>query len=188
VFRESDQDLVGRMSRRSLTYPEVGATERDDLPAGYQTLQRTVVLGRGEQVFERAGHGLRSWQMHRRAGIGVAAGTSTAVTGAVAVLVLGRRPIAVTAPCLVVRTTTEGRRCGFAYGTLAGHPESGEESFLVRLEDDDRVTFTLRAFSRPATLLARAGGPVTPWVQRALTRRYLAALAAIAAGPVTISP
>jgi len=37
--------------------------------------------------------------------------------------------------------------------------------------------FTVTAFSRPATLLARLGGPVGQLAQNLLTDRYLTALA-----------
>jgi uncharacterized protein (UPF0548 family) len=40
------------------------------------------------------------------------------------------------APCRVIYTITEPRRKGFAYGTLPGHPESGEEAFTISQCDD----------------------------------------------------
>ena len=39
-------------------------------------------------------------------------------------------------PCRVVYVVDEPDRRGFAYGTLPGHPESGEELFLVRYDPD----------------------------------------------------
>ncbi|HEX9537858.1 MAG TPA: DUF1990 family protein [Streptosporangiaceae bacterium] len=39
------------------------------------------------------------------------------------------------------------------------------------------MTFTITAFSRPATLLARAAGPAGRIIQRRITGRYLQALA-----------
>ncbi len=65
---------------------------------------------------------------------------------------------------------------GFAYGTLKGHPESGEEAFLVELHDDGSVWFVVRAFSRGATRLYRLVGPVLRITQWVYTRRYLRAL------------
>ena len=38
---------------------------------------------------------------------------------------------------------------GFSYGTLPGHPETGEERFTVRLDGDDTVWAEIRAFSCP---------------------------------------
>jgi uncharacterized protein (UPF0548 family) len=92
------------------------------------------------------------------------------------VLLLGRAPVVVRAPVRVVYVVDEPRRRGFAYGTLPGHPECGEESFVVELGDDDAVTFEITAFSRPASRLARAAGPAGRAVQRWVTRRYVKAL------------
>lgn len=39
-------------------------------------------------------------------------------------------------------------RGGFAYGTLTGHPESGEELFSVELREDDSVWAVVLSFSR----------------------------------------
>jgi uncharacterized protein (UPF0548 family) len=70
----------------------------------------------------------------------------------------------------------EPRRRGFAYGTLPGHPECGEEAFLLERHDDGRVTFTIIAFSRPAHALAKLAGPLVRRIQDAITGRYLRAL------------
>jgi len=104
-------------------------------------------------------------------------GASTPQVGQdeVVVLAIGIGPFRVKAPCRVVYLIDEPDRCGFAYGTLPSHPETGEELFLLeRLEG--RITFTIKAFSRPATRLAQLGGPLSRFVQRAYTAKYLAAL------------
>jgi uncharacterized protein (UPF0548 family) len=54
----------------------------------------------------------------------------------------------------------EPHRFGFAYGTLPGHPESGEEAFVID-DTDQGVVFQIVAFSRPAAALARLGTPVS---------------------------
>lgn len=102
--------------------------------------------------------------------------------GMSAVLSIPVGPATVHAPVRVVWTVADPHRAGFAYGTLPGHPESGEESFLVEHRDDDSVWFVLRAFSRPPSALAALGAPVSRMVQRRYTRRYLRALHPAAAG------
>jgi uncharacterized protein (UPF0548 family) len=156
-----------------LTYPEVGATAHRELPAGYRAVDRSLVIGVGSDVFERAAAAVLGWRLHRLAGIRVQAEAPTAVPGSVVLLRIGLGPLAIRAPCRVVYDIIEDRRRGFAYGTLPGHPECGEEAFIVSHGNDDRVTFTVRAFSRPATRLARAGGPLTRLAQDLAIRRYL---------------
>jgi uncharacterized protein (UPF0548 family) len=158
-----------------LTYAEVGGT-RGDLPKGYRQLRRTLVVGVGADCFREASTTLLQWEMHRRAGVSVRASSEAVIDGAVAVLRLGWGPVGVNAPVRVVYVIDEEDRKGFAYGTLPGHPERGEEAFVVELRDGGEVAFTIRAFSRPASLLARVGGPVSRAVQRWATHRYLHAL------------
>lgn len=67
---------------------------------------------------------------------------------------------------------------GFAYGTLPGHPEVGEESFVFSRGLDGRTVFEITAFSRPAGLVARVGAPIARAVQNAVTDEYVEAVRA----------
>lgn len=52
-------------------------------------------------------------------------------------------------------------RFGFAYGTLPGHVESGEELFLIEWDrNTNSVSYQILAFSRPKHLLTRLGYPL----------------------------
>jgi len=88
--------------------------------------------------FQNVARTLLGWEMHRRAGVSVRPSSESVVEGAVAVLRLGWVALGVNAPVRVVYVVNEDRRKGFAYGTLPGHPESGEEAFVVELRDDGR--------------------------------------------------
>jgi uncharacterized protein (UPF0548 family) len=156
-----------------LTYAPVGATARAETPDGFRHLHRVARLRRSD--FEEVAAELMTWQIHRRAGLTVLAGSGRVRPDGVVVLRLGVGRFAVRAPCRVVYVVEDPDRRGFAYGTLPGHPESGEERFVLSRASDGRVDFTITAFSRHATRLARLGGPVTPALQGLLTRRYLAA-------------
>lgn len=91
----------------------------------------------------------------------------------VLILGLGIGPLRVDAPCRVAYGVDEPRRRGFAYVTLAGHPESGEEAFVIEHYDDDTVSFMITAFSRSSACLAKIAGPLGGIVQRRITARYL---------------
>jgi len=166
---------AARLRAAALTYPEVGSTART-LPAGYRRLRRTAQIGSGPRVFAEAATALMSWQVHLLAGIGVSASSATAAAGTDVLLLARIGPLRLVAPCRVVYVIDEPGRRGFAYGTLDGHQESGEEAFTVSLRDDGTVAFTITAFSRPATLLARAAGPAGRYIQDVITDRYLRAL------------
>jgi uncharacterized protein (UPF0548 family) len=164
-----------RLTEVGFTYSEVGATA-GQLPAGYHHLTRRVVIGRGHQVFADAAADIAGWQVQLRAGLTVSASALTAVPGTVAVLGLRAGPLRLSAPCRVVYAVDQPRRQGFAYGTLPGPPESGEEAFVTEHHDDDTVSFTITAFSRPSTIMARIAGPAGRLVQNWATTRYLRSL------------
>ncbi|MFF4737182.1 DUF1990 family protein [Streptomyces sp. NPDC001262] len=155
----------------TFSYPEVGATRRHRLPDGYHHLRETTHLGRGRAVFEAAADAVLDWTMHRAAGVRIAPGTPPAAPGVAVTPVLARGPLRIAAPCEVVWTVRDERRAGFAYGTLKGHPECGEESFVVTLDGAEDVRLTVTAFSRPARWYTRAAGPLVPAFQRAYARK-----------------
>lgn len=169
-------EQAARLADTSLTYPEVGAT-RDELPAGYKHVAREGRLGVGEQAWALASEALVHWELQRRAGVRVLPSSPTVVEGADAILLLGFGRVAIPAPVRVVYLVDEPRVRGFAYGTLPGHPESGEEAFLVELRPDGTVVCRVTAFSKPVTWLSRLGGPVATLTQRWVTGRYLRSLA-----------
>lgn len=155
-----------------LTYREVGATA-GRLPDGYHHVRKSAVIGRGRQRFEEAAAKVMRWGMLRGAGVRVEAGTEVAAVGSEVLVGLG--PLR--APCRVVFVIDEPDRRGFAYGTLPGHPETGEELFAVRYDPaTDEVHAEVVAFSRHGTWWSKLGSPVTSLAQRVITSRYLTAL------------
>ncbi|MGO8859629.1 MAG: DUF1990 family protein [Acidimicrobiales bacterium] len=61
-------------------------------------------------------------------------------------------------------------------GTPPGHPEQGEEAFVVSLSSDETVRFEVVAFSRPGDALVRLSGPIGRGIQRGGTNGCLHAL------------
>lgn len=107
-------------------------------------------------------------------------GTPFLRPGDTANLVIPFGPLHVGAPVRVVYVIDRPDRKGFAYGTLPGHPESGEEAWVLNQTDDGSVWLTIRAFSRPATAAWRLVYPALRFAQAMYTRRYERALA----GPI----
>jgi uncharacterized protein (UPF0548 family) len=167
---------AARLRGAELTCGEVGRTT-GPLPADYHHVRRAAVIGVGAAAFAEAADSLLGWQAHLRAGLAVSPSATVAAPGGLVLLGVPAGPVQISAPCRVIYVVNDPSRRGFAYGTLPGHPESGEEAFLIERHADDTVTFTITAFSRPATLLARAAGPVGRIMQHRITGRYLQALA-----------
>ena len=79
-------------------------------------------------------------------------------------------------PVRVVYVVDEPQRRGFGYGTLPGHPEDGEEAFIVERRTDDSIWLTIRAFSRPSNRWYWVGYPFLRMLQSLYTYRYEKAL------------
>ena len=155
-----------------LTYPEIGAT-RGPLPDGYHHVHVVAPIGHGRARFDAAADAVLHWGMQRGAGVLIRADDDAATVGGD--VVVGFGPLR--APCRVVYLLDEDNRRGFAYGTLPGHPETGEELFTVRYDPPtDTVYAEVIAFSRHGTWWSRLGGPITAVAQRIITRRYLKAV------------
>ena len=155
------------------TYGEVGASRDKELPPGYHHVRVRERIG-DQSTFDRAIFGLRTWVAHEGAGLRIVPDDPVAPDATViAVTSLGF--VHMVAPCRIVVVFKEPDAFGFCYGTLAGHPEIGEESFVLE-RVDGATFFTVSAFSRPVDALARLSGPIGRRVQRLVTRRYVRAL------------
>ncbi|WP_243761558.1 DUF1990 family protein [Streptomyces sp. YIM 98790] len=182
---------AGRTGAAGFTYREVGATRSGPEglpPAGFHLIRVSVPLGRGAAVARAAGQALMDWRMHRALGATVRADTPEAEPGSRVVIGLGVGRLRLHAPCRVVWTVREPDRTGWAYGTLPGHPESGEEAFLVERAPDGTVRLTVTAFSRPAAWWTRAAGPLGRAAQRAYAHRCGRVLRRLAAGGGATAP
>ena len=72
--------------------------------------------------------------------------------------------------CRIVYVVDEPHRFGFAYGTLPGHVESGEELFLVSKDANDDVWYEIKAFSKPRHWIAKLGYPLIRLLQAGFRR------------------
>jgi uncharacterized protein (UPF0548 family) len=168
--------LVESLRDAELTYTDVGATLTGRRPAGYHHDCFAAELGRGAATYGRAVHGLRAWQAHRLPGVRVFPRETRIQPGAIVIVTLGTPVLAVAAPCRVVQVIDEPQRWGFAYGTLPGHPERGEEAFVTSISADGSVRFEITVFSRPGNAVLRMSGPIARALQEKGAKAYLRAL------------
>ncbi|WP_040794935.1 DUF1990 family protein [Nocardia higoensis] len=158
------------------TYSAVGATASEP-PPGYRRFTRRRRIGRGRPLFERVSTEVMAYRMLEGAGVFGSASSPVAAPGTLVAVRLGVGPAAIRAACRVVYVLDEPDRRGFAYGTLPGHPVSGEELFAVEYDPaDESVYAVVTAFSRPAAWYVRLAGPLGRLMQRRMADRYTAAL------------
>jgi uncharacterized protein (UPF0548 family) len=162
------------------TYAEVGATRHEPLPPGYRHLHYRTELDRND--FAAAADAILTFRMHRATGARIRATADRAAPGVGVTVGLG--PLIV--PCQVVWAADDGDRAGFGYGTLPGHQARGEEAFTVERDADGRVWFAVTAFSVPARLPMRLGGPVAVLAQHGYARLCGRALKGLCARSRTV--
>lgn len=170
----SDADLE-RLRSAELTYDHVGSTMTDTTPTSARRIEATTQLGQGSAAFAAGRRALRSWAPQRSLGMTVFPEGVAPDLGETVVLGLGIGPARLVVPNRVVAVVDEPNRYSYAYGTLPGHPERGEELFLVERTDNDDVVLTIRADSVPAGVF-RLARPVVETLQQAALNRYLQAV------------
>src|SRR6185436_2412783 len=166
-------------------YPEVGATQTTP-PAGYRHDHNRIRLGEGSEIYARACRALAAWKQFDLGWIELQRANTPIVVGAtVAVLEhhLGFWSLNAARIVYVIGEETEGKRFGFAYGTLPDHAELGEERFSIEWSpSDDSVWYDILAFSRPNKLAPKLGYPLTRMLQRRFARDSMQRMAELVGG------
>ena len=179
LFRKPSAEFIRRFltaqSGLDFTYSAVGATENQP-PAGHVVDHTHMKLGDGEAVFKAATAGVRRWEQFRLGWLSASPGDTPIEPGQCVAVVARALGVWCLNAAKIVYVVEEPRRFGFAYGTLPGHVESGEERFLVELADDDSVWYDIRAFSRPNHFLTRLGYPFVRRLQKRFGRDSAAAM------------
>jgi len=171
--------FLAEQAALDFSYSAVGATAGTP-PAGYVVDRTRIALGYGESVFESAKVALQRWQQFRLGWV-EAWSPDTPLEAGQVVAIMGR---AVGCwwlnACRIVYTVEESGETatfGFAYGTLPGHVESGEERFLIVWDrDTDQVSYDILAFSRPNHILTRLSYPLVRWKQKRFGRDSAASM------------
>lgn len=172
--------FLARERGLAFSYPDAGCSREGRAPAGFVVDHHRERLGHGAATFERAAEALRAWQMFPAPWTAIVPARAPIAAGSV-VGVLVHAGVWWTSSARIVYVIDEPRRFGFAYGTLPGHVERGEERFSVEWRGDDSVWYDLRAFSRPRLWAARLGRPLTRQLQHRFSRASKAAMRATVA-------
>lgn len=171
--------FVAEQSALDFSYSAVGATAEAP-PLGFIVDRTRIELGAGESVFEAAKAALQRWQQFRLGWVEawspetpLEVGQTVAIMGwAVGFWWLNS--------CRIVYTVDEPgdtTKFGFAYGTLPGHVESGEERFLIEWDrNTNQVAYDILAFSKPNHILTRLGYPLVRLSQKRFGRDSAASM------------
>lgn len=181
------REFLAVQSELPFSYREVGATrDSSNPPAGYPINHYRAKLGTGRETFNRAVAALRSWKMYSLDWTKLCWPETEIRKGAVVAVLARHFGLWSLNACRIIYTLEEdGRtnRCGFAFGTLPGHVEEGEERFTVEWDSEsDEVSYELFAFARPKPWIAKLGYPLVRVVQRRFAVESFAAMERAAGG------
>ena len=177
-------------------YAYVGCTsdliDRGNAPPGFRLDRYSIVLGEGEDIFDLGSQAICKWEMFNHA-MATLKWHDTPIQSGNMVAVLFKVLSQWTAnPARIVYTLNaerEGgkyRQFGFAYGTVPGHIEKGEECFQVDWDQEsDIVRFRITVISRPGSILSLLGKPIVNFQQKRF--RKLAGQAMVSAVTTTSS-
>lgn len=193
------EGFLDRQAPLAHSYAHVGRTRSGPSapPPGFDLDHNRAFLGDGEEAFAAARAAVDRWVMFpaewtrviARPGDRTPAGYPAVRAGTVVAMVARALGLFWLSACRVVYTLDEAgpvRRYGFAYGTLPGHVERGEERFSVEMREDGTVWYDLLAFSHPHYWMARVGYPLTRRLQHRFVRHSLAAMGAAVAAEVDV--
>ncbi len=172
-------DFLASQKRRRFSYRETGAS-RLIAPAGYNVDHNRIRLGEGTDTFTRAVEALKHWKMFEMEWIEIAPKDAAIVKGTCVAIIarhFGFWSLNASRIVYVIEEHAALERFGFAYGTLLGHVEQGEERFSVEYHpEDNSVWYDLFAFSRPRHILAKLGYPFSRRLQKRFARDSLKAM------------
>lgn len=166
------QRFLEKQTQLDLTYSGVGETAGTP-PSGYTVDHTRVRLGSAEGVFASARLALENWQQFELTWLTALPAATPICEGRVIALVARSLGFWWLNACRIVYVIDEGwerKRFGFGYGTLPGHAGSGEERFMVEMDDKGTVWYDILAFSRPQGPLSHIGYPYLRYVQKRFAR------------------
>jgi len=191
---DSLRRFLAAQAKLHFSYAAVGATAEPP-PAGFVVDHTRIKLGEGEPVFYSAKAALRRWEQFRLGWVEAWSPDTPLQSGEV-VAVMGRALglwwLNASRIVYIVDESGPISKFGFAYGTLPGHVESGEERFLIEWDQgENSVWYDILAFSRPNHFLTRLGYPLVRRTQKRFGRDSAASMlkavrsgAEFGAGPV----
>jgi uncharacterized protein (UPF0548 family) len=173
LFREPSEErlraFLEAQKEKPFSYVEVGASKQG-APAAYNLDHNRIKLGEGPQAFALARRAMQNWQMFNLGWVGVLQQDAPIEVGTCALVIVRHFGFySLNASRIVYLLDEEApvKKYGFAYGTLEGHAERGEERFSIEWNpQDNSVYYDLLAFSRPRHALARLGYPLSRMLQK----------------------
>ncbi len=177
--QEKIDTFISSQRGSPFSYAEIGATQ-SQCPSGYIIDHNRKRLGQGIDLFKTAVEALKNWKQFDLGWVSaVPKGTPIEVGAVEAIMTKHFGFWSLNACRIVYLINDEGpvKRFGFAYGTLTGHVESGEERFTIEWHPStNEVWYDILAFSKPQNILVKLGFPLARMLQKRFARDSMSAM------------
>ncbi len=175
---------LNKVRQLPITYWERGATAWERMPQEFTHDEQRLKIGSGDADWRAAKKAIRNWKMFPNDWISLSDTPPLEVGNQVLVTarLLG---LYWSSPARIIYKINEQNRFGFAYGTLPGHLEQGEELFLVEQDEQGDVYYTLRVMSRPMWWVAKLFKGYARAQQARFRKESYASMKATLAAPST---
>lgn len=182
TFPDPDQQVAFLKAKASFgpAYSELQDTQLDfDIRRAtpgakkYDYDEHCILLGSGPDIFNKAKAGITQWRMFPEGWTRVYPTPAPIIEGQQVAVFFRLLGLWWWNSSEIVYTIDEEHRFGFAYGTLPGHVENGEERFLVEMDTDGKVWYSIKAFSRPAYRLVQLAYPFARSQQKRFVRNSM---------------
>lgn len=173
-FLSAGKDLSPLYPERLDTQTDFELKRHSPLARKYDYDETTIFLGEGREVFETAKNVIRGWDMFPKSWTKIYPQNAPIEAGQRVALLFNLLGLWWWNSSEIQYTIEDDDRFGFAYGTLPGHVELGEELFLVSIDSQQKVWYEIKAFSRPANWLVQLAYPYARSQQRRFVRDSMA--------------
>jgi uncharacterized protein (UPF0548 family) len=173
IFKPSDSEtsaFIERERNLPFSYVDVGSTQKEIPVSGFDNDFNSIELGQGDAVWEAAKEAIRQWKMFPGGWACIWPERTPIREGEVVAMQAKVMGLWWLNTCRIVYVIDIQDKFGFAYGTLPGHAECGEELFMVERTADGTVRYVIKAFSRPRVWIARLGYQIARAQQRRFVR------------------
>ncbi len=141
--------------------------------SAYKHDNNKILLGEGDAIFAAAKQAIRQWAMFPGGWAKIYSDKTPLEVGRVVVICARVMGFWWLNTARIVHVVDKEDRFGFAYGTLTHHAESGEELFLVEMDEQGQVWYRIEAYSQPQHWLARYSYPLPRFYQKKFIRHSL---------------
>ena len=165
-------DFLQNQQNKPYSYQNVGGSN-DGLQKGFNNDHNFVNLGHGEQVWVNAKNALKNWKQFPASWTKIIPNDTLLMKSKTVAVLFKLFGIWWINSARIVYSIDEKDKFGFAYGTLQGHLEKGEELFLIERDQNGEIFYHIKAFSKPDYWFVWMVFPLARYFQRRFVKESM---------------